>query len=205
MAKIKIRKRADGWWHITETDSSVREDGPFATRADARRSLDGFPVERVSQPQRKAGRAPKPTRYLFTPLADVVPLSDAERAAMIARYRPLFNRVDASDLELAAAVREMSHAGVSQTEMERALGGRKQTWFSYMFRLSMIPDSLIAYLRTEQISTTALIKGVDRLGVATMERTIPVILEKHRRQGVLARITEKELYENAVRENRAAV
>jgi hypothetical protein len=173
--KTIFRQRRDGWWYTVETDMTVHEDGPFETKQAA---------------QDAAPRSSKP-----------IIISNEDRqnpAVLIEKYRSLFNRVDANDLELATAVREMSNAGISQQQMALSFSPRKQTWFSFMYRLSMIPESLIRYLRADIIKTSVLVRGVDKLGVVTMERTIPHILKIHRQQGISGRITAKELYENAV-------
>ncbi len=189
-----LRQRRDGWWCTVETKRTIREYGPYETRAEANHA--GTWMARpspITPPTRLATPAPSPTPE--TPETPEKPVLAKSQLAMIDRYRPLFNRVDASDLELAAAIKTLSEAGIGQTVMAQQFGSRNQSWFSYMYRLSQIPESLVRYLRNDQISMTALTKGVGKLGVVAMERLIPAILARHARQGIKAKIIERELYE----------
>jgi hypothetical protein len=112
----------------------------------------------------------------------------------IERFRPLFMQADATELQIADAIKELISLGVSQKIIAESYG-KQETWISFIKKLIDMPDSLLAYLRSKVVKTTALIKAVDQFGTDVTEKTISVILNERKRKGRVQKITQRELFE----------
>ncbi len=162
----RIVSRKGEWFCIVETPDFVREYGPFTTRKEA--------IEFKNQP--------------ISIMHGLTP----EQTVLVDGYRDIFQRVNVDDLILAEAVRVLSEAGITQTVMAHHIG-RNQTWVSFMFRLAIMPASLLSYRQRNLIGSTALVKTVDKWGPQETERRIRAILanRKYHVEGQSRRITER--------------
>lgn len=119
----------------------------------------------------------------------------SEAHPLLNQYRDVFERTGVDELTIAEAIRALTAAGITQSQIAEAYD-KKTSWVSFYQKLNRMPSSLVAYLRDDRVKATTLVKCVERCkDDALVERIIKAIVSEHRRNNYTGRITAREILE----------